>query len=364
MSESSNLYIGLMSGTSLDSIDCALVDITESHIQVIDATQGEIPQDTRAEIEALNSLAENELHRSLKLSRQLAERFADCSLDLIRKNRLTPDDIIAIGCHGQTLRHQPLETPGFSCQIGDPNTLAEITGIDVVSDFRSRDIAAGGQGAPLVPLFHHALFYHPEKKRTVVNIGGMANVTHIGNAQPSSGFDSGPGNILMDALCREHCNQPFDDKGRWAAKGQVIPSLLDAMLKDPFFQLEPPKSTGRDYFNRQWLDRFKTEAFTPVDVMATLAELTATTITDTFRQDHEEIYVCGGGVHNAHLMSRIADHAGRKVQSVQALGMHPDYLEAAAFAWLAYRRIHKLPGNTPEATGAIGQRILGGIYAA
>ncbi len=358
-----NLYVGLMSGTSLDSIDCVLVSINEGKVTLVDALQGDIPQPIRDEIACLNAPADNELYRTLKLSRQLALLFANCVNRLLNKAKISPQHIIAIGSHGQTIRHQPNDEFGFSLQIGDPSTLAEKTGITVIADFRSRDIAAGGQGAPLVPLFHHSLFYTSSTDRTVINIGGIANLTRINQQALHSGFDSGPGNTLLDFWCQKHTQEKFDDKGKWGRQGKVRPQLLESMLEDSYFATRPPKSTGREYFNPQWLSQFSLETFPPVDVMATLTELTALSIVQSISLETQEIFLCGGGTHNSFLVERIQSHCTQPVKSTSALGISPDHVEAIAFAWLADRRINHLHGNSTLSTGARHACVLGAIYS-
>ncbi len=359
---SSTYYIGLMSGTSLDCIDCVLIDINERNIKLVHAYQGPLPDNTRQEILALNSPQANELARTMELSRQLGYLFADAVKTLLKQANMSASDVVAIGSHGQTLRHQPEGRLGFSLQIGDPSTITEETGIPVVADFRSRDVAASGQGAPLVPLFHAACFNQSTTKRAIVNIGGMANITTLSGDTLLLGFDSGPGNTLLDYWSHLHQNKPFDDKGSWSRQGRIIPDLLNAMLSDPYFSKAPPKSTGRDYFNAKWLTSFNCDQHKPVDVMATLTELTAVSIAQGIDTHTQEIYICGGGVHNQFLGERIEKHSLKKVRSTEVLGINPDYLEAMAFAWLAYRRIKQLPGNAPVATGAQHERILGAIY--
>ena len=358
-----SLYIGLMSGTSIDSIDCALIEVDGENITLIDTVQGEIPSDIRQEIQALNAPTDNELYRSLALSKSLAYLFAKCVKQLLAQCNLNPNDIQAIGSHGQTLRHQPNGKLGFTLQIGDPSTIAENTAITVVADFRSRDIAAGGQGAPLVPLFHHALFGCASKNRAIVNIGGIANITHINHAILQNGFDSGPGNVLMDYWCQQHQNTAFDINGQWGSQGRILDALLSTMRQDPYFKKTPPKSTGREYFNQTWLKQFSLQRFLPVDVMSTFAELTAITISEAIETSTDEVFICGGGANNSFLMDRIQQHCQQPVHSTNAIGVNPDYVEAMAFAWLAHRRLNHLPGNAPLSTGAMHPCILGGVYA-
>lgn len=355
-------YIGIMSGTSLNSIDCALVSITQGIPKLVSSYEGYIPEDVRREIAALNQPCNNELYRTLVLSKKLGILFADSVNNLLNQTGFTASDITAIGSHGQTIRHQPQIEYPFSLQIGDPNTITEMTGIPVVADFRSRDIAAGGEGAPLTPLLHHALFFDPDINRCIVNIGGMANITTVSNASPHTGFDPGPGNILIDYWAQLHTQKAFDAKGQWASSGNIIEPLVKEMLKDSYFSLTGPKSTGREYFNTKWLAQFNLSQYNPVDVMATLTELTAQTIADCIPNDTDEVYVCGGGAHNNFLMERLHINTGKSVNSTAAIGIDPDYVEAVTFAWLAYRRINSLPGNSVPSTGARTERVLGAIY--
>ncbi|MCY4045103.1 MAG: anhydro-N-acetylmuramic acid kinase [Cellvibrionales bacterium] len=355
-------YIGLMSGTSLNSIDCALVSITEGIPKLISSTEGTLPDDIRDEIAALNQPCENDLYQTLTLSRKLGILFGDTVQTLLSKTGFTASDIVAIGSHGQTIRHQPKADFPFSLQIGDPNTIAEMTGIPVVADFRSRDIAAGGEGAPLTPLMHNTLFFDPDINRCIVNIGGMSNITQLTNSSPHLGFDPGPGNIFLDYWVQKHLNKPHDVSGDWARTGKIIDPLVHAMLKDPYFTLPAPKSTGREYFNRDWLNQYNLDQYASEDVMASLVELTAQSIANCIDNDIDEIYVCGGGAHNHFLMERIQVNANGSVQSTAAIGIDPDFIEAVTFAWLAYRRINHLAGNSTASTGAKHERILGGLY--
>ena len=308
----------------------------------------------------------NELERTALTGNALSALYAAAIEQLLIKSQVDKQHICAVGCHGQTIRHRP--EAGFTLQIGNPALLAELTGICVVADFRSRDVAAGGQGAPLVPAFHQAVFQHPAIHRVVVNIGGIANLTDLPcNGKPVTGFDCGPGNMLMDAWIHHTQGLAYDQNGSWAAQGQVIPSLLQSLLSEPFFAILPPKSTGRDLFNLDWLNARIHPGLAAVDIQRTLLELTARTISDAIRQHcpgAEEIYLCGGGACNSLLVSRLRDLLQPvKIALSDELGIHVNHVESAAFAWLARQCLQHKPGNLPAVTGAQGPRILGAVYA-
>jgi len=369
------LFIGLMSGTSADSIDAALVDLSDGRCQLL-ATHSSDISDLKQEIHALGLRGDNEIQRLGQLDRELGVRFAKAANQLLTRQKIPHKSIRAIGSHGQTLRHQPpSEGQGhpFSLQVGDPNTIAHHTGITTVADFRRRDIALGGQGAPLVPAFHRAAFHAPGISRAIVNIGGIANITLLpaDEAQPTEGHDTGPGNGLMDAWIWRHRQRHFDDDGDWARRGKVIPALLERLLRTPYLAQPAPKSTGRELFNIDWLDRQLEEMTTvcaTADVQRTLLEFTAASIADAVTAHHtdaQEVYLCGGGVRNRVLSGQIAERlAPRRVATTDELGIPPDWVEAAAFAWLARQTLHGLPGNAPEVTGAREAAILGAIYPA
>jgi anhydro-N-acetylmuramic acid kinase len=362
-------YLGLMSGTSLDGVDAVLVDL-EGQPRLLGSLHRPFAASLRTEALALHTAGQDELRRAAELSRDLAETYAQAVIDLLAQARTSPQTVAAIGCHGQTVRHCPSE--GYSIQLNNPALLAERTGIAVVADFRSRDIAAGGQGAPLVPAFHARCFGHTSLNRVVVNIGGIANITRLpaASAEGSTflGFDTGPGNMLLDAWIGRQNGSAFDDGGAFAASGKVNEGLLARFLSDAYFSAPPPKSTGRDRFNMEWLLGHRIEAYRVADVQATLAELTARSIAGAisgYCPESEEIYVCGGGAHNTHLMARIsACLPGRRVDTTQALGIAPGWVEAMAFAWLAQQTMEGQPGNLPSATGAKGPRVLGAVYPA
>jgi anhydro-N-acetylmuramic acid kinase len=360
------LYIGIMSGTSLDGIDAVLADFSSEYPKLIVGEHIAFDIALRAELLALNSCTDNELERAALAGNQLAQHYATAVGNLLRASSMPPQEIVAIGCHGQTVRHQPKR--GYSIQLNNPALLAELTAIDVVADFRSRDIAAGGQGAPLVPAFHGAAFAHPGKHRAIVNIGGIANITDVPAEGNITGFDCGPGNMLMDAWCTAHQGAPYDEDGSWAAGGMPIPGLLEAMIREPFFHQAPPKSTGRDLFNTEWLERFVHPEYAPRDVQATLLKLTVKAIQQgiaDYCQGVNEVYVCGGGARNTTLINSLR-HAfagtATPVALTDALGVNAEYVEAMAFAWLAYQTINGQPGNLPAVTGARHRCVLGGIF--
>lgn len=364
------LYIGLMSGTSLDGVDVALISFDQ---EALDSAQKPhvlhtyflaYPSDLRAQILALQHPTENELEVTALTGIRLARLYADAVNQLLAIAKLAPNAVSAIGCHGQTIRHRP--ELGFTLQIGNPALLAELTGISVIADFRSRDIAAGGQGAPLVPAFHQAVFADPQVSRAIINIGGIANITYLASNGTVLGFDSGPGNMLLDAWIKQHKNQNYDAGGAWAATGVVLDSLLFNMLAEPYFLLAPPKSTGRDLFNDFWLKQHLLYPhLRPQDVARTLVALTAHSIYGALKTcgATDEVYLCGGGAHNTLLINDLQQLLGTtKLSTSDELGIGVDWLEAVAFAWLAKQCVNQQPANLPEVTGAKGTRILGAIY--
>ena len=366
------LYIGIMSGTSLDGIDAVLAAISATGQRTLAAASIAFPAALRAQLLTLQAASANELHEEALAGNALAHLYADSVHAVLRQAGLAPDAIRAIGVHGQTIRHRP--DCGYTRQTNNPALLAELTGIDVIADFRSRDIAAGGQGAPLVPAFHQAVFGSATETRVVANIGGISNISVLAPAAGSAviGFDTGPGNVLLDAWISEHLGRAFDDGGAWAARGIESAGLLAALRQDAFFSQPPPKSTGRDLFHRRWL-AMKLAAFTGLqaqDVQATLAALTATTLADAISlhaADASAVYVCGGGAFNTALLQRltVALHAHghpASVQSTAALGIAAGHVEALAFAWLAQRHVERQAGNLASVTGARGPRILGALY--
>jgi anhydro-N-acetylmuramic acid kinase len=361
------LYLGVMSGTSLDGLDIALIEQSEK-TTLLATHYLPMPEELRAELLALCAPGPDELARAAKAEQQWVRLAAQGIHALLKQQDLSPASIRAIGSHGQTIRHEPAR--GFTIQIGNPALLAEMTGVSVVSDFRRRDVAAGGQGAPLVPAFHETLFGEQRCYRAVLNIGGFSNLSLLAPGRPVSGFDCGPGNVLMDAWIQRQRGDNYDRDGAWAASGKVQSELLVALLSDPFFNTQGPKSTGRELFNLNWLDQHldKQCHYADADVQATLLELTAISISKALRSaqsETDELLVCGGGAHNLTLMARLAallpDCA---VNSTQAHGVPADWVEAMAFAWLAHCCLEGIPANRPSVTGACGLRVLGALYPA
>ena len=353
-----------MSGTSLDGIDAVLVDLSQT--KPLQLAKHYIPFDDglKDALLALHLPAHNELHQAQIIGNQLARLYAAAVAPLLVEAQSLKQEVKAVGCHGQTIRHRPEH--GYSLQIGNAALLAELTGITVVSDFRSRDIAAGGQGAPLVPAFHDHVLRHPGIHRVIVNIGGISNITDLTPGKPTTGFDCGPGNLLMDAWCRRHLGKPYDNNGAWAASGNVLPELLEQLLAEPYFALPPPKSSGRDLLNIAWLESNLQGGENAANVQATLLELTCRSIVQAIR-DHcpgaTEIYLCGGGAHNQALHNRLAALLpGCSVKTTDTLGVDSNYLEAIAFAWLAQQALHGKPANLPLVTGAKHPCILGAVY--
>jgi len=368
--EDSRLYIGLMSGTSVDGVDGVLARLGDGQPpQVLASASLPMPTDLRQELLALNLSGEDELARSALAANALARLYAQAVSDLLREAGVAACDVAAIGAHGQTVRHRP--DSGYTVQLNAPALLAELSGIDVVADFRSRDVAAGGQGAPLVPPFHAAIFGAPEG-RAVLNLGGIANVTLLEPGKSPRGFDTGPANVFLDGWCQRHLGAPYDADGRWAASGQVLAPLLELLIaSEPWFALPPPKSTGRDLFNMQWLDsrlaEFDGPRPAPQDVQATLQRLTARTVAnaiDAAAAGTREVFVCGGGARNPGLMRELAYCLQRPVRATDALGVPAQQVEALAFAWLAQAFVARRPAGLPDVTGARGPRILGALYPA
>lgn len=356
-------YIGLMSGTSVDGVDAVVADFSDGKVRTLGHVHAPFTPALRAQLQTLMQSGADEIERAGDASVALAHAYADAVTQLLVKTNLTAKDIAAIGAHGQTVRHRPER--GFTLQINQPALIAELTGISVVADFRSRDVAAGGQGAPLVPAFHAAVF-QGDKTRAVVNIGGIANVTLLpakGSSESVRGFDTGPGNTLLDAWCERHTGKPFDEGGAWGASGHVDERLLASLLEDAYFRQAAPKSTGREHFNIGWLDHklaASEQRRVAEDVQATLVALTARSINDALvSANARECFVCGGGVFNATLMQALPN-----VQSTASLGVDPMHVEALAFAWLARQCFASAPGNVPAVTGAKGPRILGAVYPA
>lgn len=361
------LYLGVMSGTSLDGLDIALIE-QQQQPRLLASLYRPMPASLRQELLSLCAPGNDELARAALAENRWAELAADAIAYLLRQEELEATAIRAIGSHGQTVRHEPAR--GFTVQIGNPALLAERTGISVVADFRRRDVAANGQGAPLVPAFHQAVFDTGDTPRAVLNIGGFSNLTLLQPGQPVCGFDCGPGNALLDAWIGIQHGRGYDDRGTWAASGQVAPALLQRLLKTPFFQGTGPKSTGRELFNLPWLQQHL-NTLAPLaaeDVQRTLLELTALSIVHALKAaqtDCREVLVCGGGAHNHTLMHRLAELLpGINVTTTADYGIDPDWVEAMAFAWLAHCCLERIPANSPSVTGASGPRVLGAIYPA
>lgn len=356
-----------MSGTSLDGIDAGLVDFSDSKIRLVDFHYQPFSSELRQQIHKLSQPNQAILLKDYGwLDTKLGELFAEAAQTLLGQAQIPVSAIKAIGSHGQTIYHAPEPPYGFSLQIGDPNRIAEITGITTVADFRRRDIAVGGQGAPLVPAFHQAVFGDNTQARTILNIGGIANITVL-NGNAVLGFDTGPGNTLMNLWCEQHRNQPYDRNGEWAASGQVNQALLTTLKDDEYFKLPPPKSTGKEYFSLAWLQQ-KLSRFGELkaeDVQATLCRFSADSIAEAISQyapRTQQTLVCGGGAHNRQLLNLLQQNLNMKVISTSELGINPDHVEAIAFAWLARQTINNREGNLCSVTGAKTPVVLGGIY--
>lgn len=370
----SSIYIGLISGTSMDAVDCALVSFEGRKPNQLDFINTEIPDDLRQKMLQLCEDHPGQIPLLGEADVEFARLLAQSVEHILDLNGLKPSQVAAIGSHGQTIRHQPARdnwgnTP-FSLQIGDPNTIAELTGITTVADFRRRDMAAGGQGAPIVPAFHREIFASADKDRVILNIGGMANITVLRKLGVTSGFDTGPGNVLMDYWIQEHQGHPYDRDGKWAATGTVDGELLSALLDEPYFNLPAPKSTGRELFNKGWLQsRLAGVSPKPAkkDVQATLLALTVHSISEAITGELEsgEVIVCGGGANNGHLMHTLAQALpGFEVVGSSSLGVMEDSMEAVAFAWLAHQTLHRTPVDFTAITGSSHPVIAGGVYFA
>lgn len=362
-------YIGLMSGTSMDGIDAALVSFGHREVDILATHEAPYPDELR---KALHSAADTPVNEPIGdiggLDRAVGECFRDAADAVLAASGLDAAEVRAIGSHGQTVRHQPDAIRPYSLQIGNPALIADGTGITTVGDFRSADIEAGGQGAPLVPPFHEWLFRTPERNRVVANIGGIANVTVLGpSGTPVIGFDTGPGNTLLDRWIHVHRGEAFDVDGDWAAEGTCDDLLLKRLLGFEYFDLAPPKSTGLEDFHLHWLQEYLTGAHAPVDVQATLCELTARSIADAIRNHAgraDEVFVSGGGAHNGELLRRLGRNLPEtRIDTTAAVGLDPDWVEAVAFAWLAMRTMNDETGNLPSVTGASRKVVLGTIHS-
>jgi anhydro-N-acetylmuramic acid kinase len=372
----SDVYIGLMSGTSLDGVDGVLLQLIDGSWQMRAHAHRPLPPQLRQALLDLNTPGNDELHRSALAAQALAVLYATVVQAVCAESEVLPSEVQAIGAHGQTVRHRP--DLAYTVQINNPALLAELTGIDVIADFRSRDIAAGGQGAPLVPAFHEAIFGQPDRTVAVLNIGGMANLSILRPGQVPLGFDCGPGNALLDMWCEWQTGHAYDANGEFGASGEVREDWLGDALTEPFFSMQPPKSTGRDLFNADWLNSWLaphgltdgplSDAALARDVQATLCELTARSAALALREhapDAQEVVVCGGGALNSDLMRRLSEQLpGVRVGRSDAHGLDVMQVEAAAFAWLAWTHVNRLAGNVPEVTGARGPRVLGALHPA
>lgn len=361
------LYIGLMSGTSLDGVDAVLVDL--AGIPQVRATRYHpYSAALRAALLELSHAVTPPLQQLGQIDVELGQLYAQVVLELLDRAAIPPSAITAIGSHGQTVRHNPHGAYPYTLQLGDPNVIAERTGITTIADFRRRDIAAGGQGAPLVPAFHAAIFRSRGHERVILNLGGIANITLLpaDSTKPVQGFDTGPANVLLDGWHERNCGTPYDNGGHWGRRGAVLPELLVRLLAEPYFALPPPKSCGREQFNLEWLTARLEGGERPEDVQATLAELTARSVAEAivhYAAASQEVLVCGGGVRNEFLMHRLAQlMVPRRVQSTAHLGVDPQWIEAMAFAWLAKQRLDGKPGNLPEVTGAQHPVVLGAVF--
>ena len=366
----SAIFIGLMSGTSMDGIDAALVRFAGNTPDILHTAEYSYPAALRKQLLAARSDATLRTSDDVpELHRQVGEVFRDAARNLLADAGIAAEAVTAIGSHGQTLRHAPAASPPYSLQIGDPDIIATGTGITTIADFRRADIELGGQGAPLAPAFHEWLFRTKDATRIVLNIGGIANITVLfADDRPTTGFDTGPGNTLLDAWIRKHGTAPFDASGAWGASGAVIDDLLAHLLADPYFAAPAPKSTGFEHFNLDWLAPALSDAFAPADVQATLCELTAASIAAGIRltgERFDEVLVCGGGIHNRDLIARLSRALpDAAIVSTATAGLDPDWVEAVAFAWLAMRTQQGLPGNVPSVTGATAEAVLGSTHRA
>ena len=378
MNLQSSYFIGIMSGTSTDGVDASLVSIDKTAavpVNLIATSSMDIPISLREAILRLNQSGPDELRLAAEVSQELGKLYVDVTQNLLLENGLLADNINALGIHGQTVRHRPER--GYSIQLNAPALVAELTGIDVISDFRSRDIAAGGQGAPLIPAFHHAIFHDSTKARALLNIGGISNLSLLHPEQATSGFDCGPGNMLLDYWCYKHLGQKFDKDGMWAASGEINEDLLEFLIKsEDWLALQPPKSTGRDLFNGPWLetkleDFFKLNAtvdsYRAADIQATLVAFTVQCIVNCLKRyasDNKELIVFGGGAANPLFMSQLTAALDYPVLTSDAFGIAPQAMESMAFAWLAWSFRQRLPICTPEMTGARHASVAGSLHPA
>jgi len=379
--ESPNLYIGLMSGTSIDGVDVALVDFSNQSCKLLCSLLYPIDDEIKKKLVSLSvptsHNSEYRIELMAKLDIIMGHIFANSVNELLKQNNLAKEQITALGSHGQTIRHRPDYDHPFTLQIGDPNIIVEKTGISVVADFRRADIAAGGQGAPLAPAFHNAVLHSETENRIILNLGGIANITFLpkDKSLPVIGFDTGPANTLLDAWYLKHHQKlgsesetNFDQDSLFAQQGAIHRPLLEQLLKDPYLHIAPPKSTGREYFSLDWLEKHSnslSKTITKQDIQRTLVEFTATSIANTIKNlsiENINTYACGGGMHNHFLLGLLSEKLLTRVQTTNELGIDGDYLEAMTFAWLAKQRIENLPGNLPSVTGASRLKVLGSVY--
>jgi len=359
------LIFGVMSGTSLDGIDVVLIKAGNNQIKLIDFAHQPYPKTLVNALLCAQKPSHNDLEVSIELGLLHAKITASIINNMLRKLNIDVKDVCCIGYHGQTIRHQPIKK--FSIQIGNAHMLAEKTNITVIADFRNRDIVAGGQGAPLVPAFHQQVFSSPTKNRIIINIGGISNITYLRINRKLIGFDCGPGNLLLDHWIQKNKNKNYDNQGKWAKTGNIIPKLLTEFMKEPFFQKKLPKSTGRDLFNSKWLENFDHKNESPEDIQRTLLELTALSISmaiNKYCNEVDQIFICGGGSKNLFLKNRLEQITSHKINDTKELGIPSQSVEAAAFGWLANETINNVPNNSPEITGSSGKRILGVTHPA
>ncbi len=364
----SELFIGLMSGTSLDAVDAVVASINQSTVTLLHSHTRTIPSELREQILSISTDHPTPLSTIGLIDHKLGKLYANTVNELLKKAQLSADSITAIGNHGQTVCHQPTGESRFTIQLGDANLIAALTGIDTIADFRRIDIALGGQGAPLAPAFHRFLYPPRDSTTVVLNIGGIANITVIPPNGHVTGFDTGPGNILMDAWCKRHLGQNYDHNAEWAGNGNLITTLLDRLLADAYLLRAPPKSTGREHYNLTWLESQNITSESPQDIQRTLCEFTALSIARQVQQYETgsgcEVLVCGGGAHNPLLMQQLQHYLTQwQIMPSSARGIPEDYMEAMAFAWLARQRVHNEPSNLPEVTGAKKQASLGVWYS-
>lgn len=366
----SDIYIGILSGTSIDAVDVAMVDFSQTYPKLLCTHNEKFPSELKNELQQIIFEKKSSLENLGKLNIKLGKLFATAVNNLLQMSAIKKEKVTAIGSHGQTIFHHPNDEHPFSLQLGDANIIAALTGIKTIADFRNKDIALGGQGAPLTPAFHNVLFRSTEINRAIINIGGITNITYLPKDmnKPIFGFDSGPGNTLLDLWAEKHLKKSYDENGQWAAKGEINLSLLNNLLTDPYFHSPLPKSAGREHFHLTWLDTHLSLALKPEDVQNTLSALTAKSITNHISKhlpQTEEIILCGGGVHNQHLVKTLEAYVEKiPLYSSQKYGVHPDWVEAMTFAWLAKQHLNEQPGNLPSVTGANRRAILGCVYPA